>query len=77
MWKNMNEDKKMAIIKTVSCVTAATLATGMIGVAYINTTPGLNIGRTIGMSAEAQADDAVRECVHLRLHLVLPQHSEE
>ena len=58
MWKNMNEDKKMAIIKTVSCVTAATLATGMIGVAYINTTPGLNIGRTIGMSAEAQADDA-------------------
>ncbi len=40
MWKDIDEVKKMTIVKSVSCVTAAVLATGMIGVADINTMPG-------------------------------------
>lgn len=37
MWKEIDEAKKMTMIKSVSCATAAVLATGMIGVAYIDT----------------------------------------
>lgn len=53
MWKDIDEAKKMTIVKSVSCVTAAVLATGMIGVAYINTMPGVQPIR-----AEEEVTDA-------------------
>ena len=53
MWTKENA------IKTISCITATALAAGAIGVAYVNTTPGIDGIRLAGITAQEESDASV------------------